>query len=115
MYVQARQTAPDATISHSEEHHCGLGRGPDGAESGGSGNTVNRLNSGRSPGGLKGCLAAETAGWTAEGMTRCRVGYSYGALTAQEAYETYGVAPYASAIIAAAAPLGVLLEESIDR
>ena len=36
----------------------------------------------------------------------CCVGFSFHALTAQEAYETYGVAPYASDVIAAAATIG---------
>ena len=36
--------------------------------------------------------------------------YSFRALTAQEAYETYGVAPYASDIMAATATLWVCLK-----
>lgn len=38
------------------------------------------------------------------------MGYSFHALTAQEVYETYGVAPYANSVIAAAATFGGCLK-----
>lgn len=73
-------------------------------------NTVNRLNPQGTAGGFAGCLAGEATGWTVASLAKCCVGYSFHALTAQKAYETYGVAPYASDVIAAAATIGVCLK-----
>lgn len=73
-------------------------------------NTVNRLNPGGTAGGFAGCLAGEATGWTLKGLAKCCAGYSFHALTAQEAYETYGVAPFASDIIAAAVTIGVCIK-----
>lgn len=73
-------------------------------------NAANRLNPGGTAGGFAGRLAGEAAGWTLQGLAKCCVGYSFHALTAQEAYETCGVAPYASDVIAAAAAIGGCLK-----
>ncbi len=72
--------------------------------------TVNRLNPEGTAGGFAGCLAGEAAGWTVQGVAKCCVGYVFHALTAQEVYQTYGVAPYAGDIIAAASTIGVCLK-----
>ena len=73
--------------------------------------TITRVNQGETAqGGSAGCLAGEATGWTVQGLARCCAGYAFHALTAQEAYETYGVAPYASDVIAAAATIGVCLK-----
>ena len=76
-------------------------------ESGGSGNTE---SSGETAGSSKGCLAGEPSGWTIRESAKCCTGYSFHALTAQEAYATYGGAPYAGDIIAAASALGVCVK-----
>ena len=70
-------------------------------------NTANRPDTGGTAGGFASCLAGEAAGWTVQGLARCCVGYSFHALTAHEVYETCGVAPYASSVIAAAAIRGL--------
>ena len=61
-------------------------------------------------GGFAGCLAGEATGWTLKRLARCCAGYSFHALTAPEVYETYGVAPYASDVLAAAVTIGVCLK-----
>lgn len=74
-------------------------------------NTINGLSPGGTAGRSAGCSAGEAAGWMLRGVGRCCVEYSFRALTAQEAYETYGIAPYASDISAAAATWGVRLKD----
>lgn len=75
-------------------------------------NPVSRLNPTGAAFGFQGCLAGEATGWTLQRLAKCCVGYAFHALTAQEAYETYGVAPYVSAsdVVASAFTIGVCLK-----
>lgn len=75
-------------------------------------NTVTRLN----PDGAvqpEACLAGEAAGWTFKGLASktCCSGYSFNALSAQEAFMIYGF-PYVSDIIAGIVTIGVCLPKS---
>lgn len=77
---------------------------------------ANRLNPKGTAFGFKGCLAGEATGWTLQRLARCCVGYTFEALTPQEAYEMYGVAPYVSAsdVIASAFTIGVCLKNVVN-
>jgi len=77
-------------------------------------NRVTRLNPTGTAFGFQGCLAGEATGWTLQRLAKCCVGYTFHALTPQEAYETYGVAPYtvsASDVVASAFTIGVCLKK----
>lgn len=75
-------------------------------------NPVSRLNPTGTAFGFQGCLAGEATGWILQRLAKCCLGYTFHALTAQEAYETYGVAPYVSAsdVVASAYTIGVCLK-----
>jgi len=58
------------------------------------------------------CLAGEAAGWVFQRFSSkmCCQGYSFQALSAQEAYVNHGVAPYAGDVIAGVVIIGVCLK-----
>ena len=76
-------------------------------------NTVNRLNPDGAVLGHGACLAGEASGWTFERLagTACCSGYSFNALSAQEAFMIYGL-PYVSDLIAGIVTIGLCLPES---
>ena len=79
---------------------------------GGSNNVINRLNPEGAAMGHGACLAGEAAGWTFKKFAskKCCQGYSFQALSAQEAYANYGVAPHAGDIVAGIVTIGVCLK-----
>ena len=76
-------------------------------------NAAIRLNQGGAVLGHRACLAGEAAGWTFKTLagTACCSGYSFNALSAQEAFMVSGF-PYISNIIANLATNGVCLPKS---
>ncbi|KAI4122217.1 MAG: hypothetical protein LQ338_005940 [Usnochroma carphineum] len=75
-------------------------------------NTVTRNNPTGSALGGAGCLKGEAAGWTLWNwrLTKCCSDTTFKALSAQEAYALYGVAPFSSDIITSHVTIGVCLE-----
>ena len=75
-------------------------------------NAVNRLNPDGAAMGHEACLAGEATGWTFQRFAskKCCQGYSFQALSAQEAYGNYGVAPYAGDIVTGVVTIGVCLK-----
>ena len=76
-------------------------------------NRVSRLNPDGAPLGHGACLAGETSGWTFKRLAQkaCCSGYSFHALSPQEAYMIYGF-PLVSEIIAGLVTVGVCLPTS---
>lgn len=74
-------------------------------------NTVTRKNPTGSALGGVGCLKGEAAGWTLWKwrLTKCCHDTTFTALSAQEAYAIYGVAPFSSHIITSHVTVGVCL------
>ena len=68
---------------------------------------LNSLNLHGAARGCAGCLFGDATGWTVQGLARLCIGYAFHALTAQEAYESYGVT---SNVIAAATTIGACLK-----
>lgn len=62
--------------------------------------------------GSGGCLAGEAAGWTLKHLGKCCAGYIFNALTPEEAYDTYGLAPYVGNADASASIIGVCLDNA---
>ena len=62
------------------------------------------------------CLAGEAAGWTFKGLAghACCSGYSFNAMSAQEAFMIYGF-PYVNDIIAGIVTIGVCLPQPGSR
>lgn len=73
-------------------------------------NAVTRLNPDGAILGHGACLGGEANGWTFKALaeTACCSGYSFNALSAQEAYMIYGI-PYVSDIVAGIVTIGVCL------
>lgn len=73
-------------------------------------NAVTPLNPDGAALGHGACLSGEAAGWTFKDLaeTACCSGYSFNALSAQEAFMIYGF-PYVSDIIAGIVTIGVCL------
>ena len=76
-------------------------------------NTANRLNPDGAILGHGACLAGETAGWTFKRLAAkaCCSGYSFNALSPQEAFMIYGF-PFVSDIVAGLVTVGVCLPTS---
>lgn len=76
-------------------------------------NAVTRLNPDGAVLGHGACLAGEATGWTFKSLaeTTCCLGYSFHALSAQEAFMIYGF-PYVSDIVAGIVTIGVCLPKS---
>lgn len=80
-------------------------------EAGRTPNTVTRNNPTGSAVGGTACLKGEAAGWTLWNwrLTKCCPDTTFKALTGQEAYAIYGVAPFTSDVITNAVTIGVCL------
>ena len=76
-------------------------------------NAANRLNPDGAGPGHEACLAGEAAGWTFERLaeTTCCSGYSFNAMSAQDAFMIFGM-PYVSDIVAGIVTIGVCLPNS---
>ena len=79
---------------------------------GGPNNAVNRNNPNGLALGTGACLAGPTAGWTFKALANkaCCSGYTFAALTPQQAYASWGVMPSAAEVIAGIPTMGVCLK-----